>query len=60
MKKQKILYTITAEDVINISEQEDITFTKKDLPRIATQILERLFLPKFVESAQEFIWTSTI
>lgn len=34
MKKQKILYAITNEDVINASNQEGITFTEKDLPFI--------------------------
>lgn len=38
MKKQKILYAITAEDVINISEQENIPFTEKDLYFIEDKI----------------------
>lgn len=38
MKKQKILYTITVEDVINVSSQENINFTEKDLPLIQEKI----------------------
>jgi len=34
MKKHKILYVITTDDVINISDQESIPFTEKDLPFI--------------------------
>lgn len=34
MKKQKILYAITNEDIINVSDQEGIPFTEKDLPFI--------------------------
>lgn len=34
MKKQKILYSITNEDVINVSDQEGIPFAEKDLPFI--------------------------
>lgn len=38
MKKQKILYAITAEDVINISNQEGTALTEKDLPLIQEKI----------------------
>ena len=38
MKKQKILYSITTEDVINVSDQEDIAFTEKDLNFIEDKI----------------------
>jgi hypothetical protein len=38
MKKQKILYTLTVEDVRNISKREDISFTTKDLPLIQDKI----------------------
>lgn len=38
MNKQKILYTITTEDVINISNQENIPFTEKDMPCIEDKI----------------------
>jgi len=38
MKKQKILYAIITEDVINVSKQESIPFTEKDLPFIQNKI----------------------
>ena len=38
MKKQKILYAIMTEDVINVSKQESIPFTEKDLPFIQNKI----------------------
>ncbi|TSC94615.1 MAG: hypothetical protein Athens101428_245 [Candidatus Berkelbacteria bacterium Athens1014_28] len=38
MKKQKTLYAITTEDVMNVADQENITFTKKDLPFIREKI----------------------
>lgn len=38
MKKQKTLYTITIEDVINVSNQENIPFTEKDLIFIQDKI----------------------
>lgn len=38
MKKQKALYTITTEDVINVSAQENIPFTEKDLSLIEEKI----------------------
>lgn len=38
MKKQKTLYTITTEDVINISNQENIPFTEKDMSFIEDKI----------------------
>lgn len=38
MKKQKILYSINVEDVMNISEQENIFVTEKDLPVIKEKI----------------------
>jgi hypothetical protein len=38
MKKQKILYVITTEDVINTSNQENIPFTENDLPLIEESI----------------------
>ncbi len=38
MKKQKILYAITVEDVIDISEQENISITEKDLSVIQDKI----------------------
>lgn len=38
MKKQKILYAIITEDVINVSDQENISFTEKDLPFIQDKI----------------------
>ena len=38
MKKQKILYAITVEDVFNVSEQENIPITEKDLSFISDNI----------------------
>jgi hypothetical protein len=38
MKKEKSLYAITVEDVINVSEQKNISFAKKDLPFIEEKI----------------------
>lgn len=38
MKKQKTLYVITTEDVTNVSNQEDIPFTEKDLSFIEDRI----------------------
>ncbi|MEK7459798.1 MAG: hypothetical protein AAB636_01900 [Patescibacteria group bacterium] len=38
MKKQKILYAITVEDVFNVSEQENIPVTEKDLSFISDNI----------------------
>lgn len=38
MKKQKILYAITVEDVINFSEQENISVTEKDFSVIQDKI----------------------
>ena len=38
MKKQEILYAIITEDVINVSKQESIPFTEKDLPFIQNKI----------------------
>lgn len=38
MKKQKTLYAITIKDVINVSDQENIPFTEKDLPFIEDKI----------------------
>lgn len=38
MKKQKIFYALTAEDILNISEQVNIPFTEKDLPFIQEKI----------------------
>ena len=38
MKKQKIFYALTAEDVLNVSEQENILFAEKDLPFIKDKI----------------------
>lgn len=38
MKKQKILYAIKIEDVINISKQENIPFVEKDLPVIQDKV----------------------
>lgn len=36
--KEKTLYKITMEDVINVSEDTNIPFTKKDLPFIQDKI----------------------
>lgn len=38
MKKQKILYAITNKDVINVSKQEGVSFTMKDLPFIQGKV----------------------
>lgn len=38
MKKQKILYALTVEDVLNVSEEEKIPFSAIDLPRIQENI----------------------
>lgn len=38
MNKQKTLYAITTEDVINISDQESIPFSNDDLPFIADKL----------------------
>ena len=38
MKKQKILYSISTEDVTNFSDQEDIAFTEMDLSFIGDKI----------------------
>jgi len=38
MKKQRILYAIINEDVINVSRQENIPFTEKDLPFIQDKV----------------------
>lgn len=38
MKKQKILYAITTEDVINVSNQEGVAFAEKDLSFIQEKI----------------------
>lgn len=38
MKKQKILYVITVEDVINVSQQKNISVAEKDLPIIKDKI----------------------
>lgn len=38
MKKRKILYALTAEDVVNISNEEKMPFKVKDLPFIKEKI----------------------
>ena len=38
MKKQKILYAITTEDVVNVSNQKNIPFTEKDMSFIEDKI----------------------
>jgi len=38
MKKQKSLYAITVGDVVNVSEQKNISFTENDLPFIEEKI----------------------
>jgi len=38
MKNQKILYALTVEDVFNVSEQENIPVTEKDLSFISDNI----------------------
>jgi len=38
MKKQKTLYAITAEDVVNVSNQNSIFFTEKNLSFIGDKI----------------------
>lgn len=38
MKKQKTLYIITTDDVINISNQENIPFAEKDMSFIEDKI----------------------
>lgn len=38
MKKQKTLYVITTEDVINVSNKEGILFTEKNLSFIEDKI----------------------
>lgn len=38
MKKQKILYTITTEDVVNVSNIENTPFTEEDLSFIEDKI----------------------
>lgn len=36
--KKKILYAITTEDIINVSEENNIPFTEQDLPFLADKI----------------------
>lgn len=38
MRKQKTLYTITTEDMVNVLNQENIPFTEKDLSFIEDKI----------------------
>lgn len=38
MKKQKILYSITVQDVINVANEEHISFTERDLNFIADKV----------------------
>ena len=38
MKKPKILYTITDEDVVNVAEEINISFTEQDMPFIQDKI----------------------
>jgi hypothetical protein len=38
MNTEKILYAITVEDVLNVSEENKITFTEKDIPYIEDRI----------------------
>lgn len=38
MKKQKIIYALTTEDVLNISKEEEIPFNIKDLPLIEEKV----------------------
>ncbi len=38
MKKQKILYAITTDDVVNISSEENTSLTEKDLHFIEDKI----------------------
>ncbi len=38
MKKKKIIYALTAEDVLNISEEEKLPFDAGDLPFIEEKI----------------------
>lgn len=38
MKKQKMLYTIMTDDVINVANQENISFTEKDIYFIKDKI----------------------
>jgi len=38
MKKQKILYAITVEDVINVSEQKNVSVAEKDISIIKDKI----------------------
>ena len=38
MNKQKIIYALTIEDVLNISEEEKISFNTKDLPLIEEKV----------------------
>lgn len=38
MKKQKILYAITTEDVCTVSKEEEISFAEKDLDFIQNKI----------------------
>lgn len=36
--KEKILYSITTEDIMTVSEENNIPFTKQDLPFLADKI----------------------
>ncbi len=36
--KKKLLYAITTEDAVNVSKQENIPFTEKNLPFIKDKI----------------------
>ena len=36
--KEKILYSITTEDIITVSEENNIPFVEKDLPFLADKI----------------------
>ncbi|OHB07593.1 MAG: hypothetical protein A3G47_02350 [Candidatus Zambryskibacteria bacterium RIFCSPLOWO2_12_FULL_39_45] len=38
MKKQKILYAITIEDVLNVSKKEKMSFDIKNLPLVEEKI----------------------
>ena len=52
MKKQKILYSITIEDVQNVSKENGISFTEKDVTFIEEKIGD--FIGSFWHDAVEY------
>lgn len=52
MKKQKVLYAITVEDIINVSKEENIPFSEKNIDFIADKIGD--FLGNYWYDAVEY------